>query len=287
MYCHTPRGYRSIFQFRTPEYLVAKQCSSNLSDIITDSIKTKRKLYSILNKIELEEQALYQENEAIRISGNALDIKTLPESINKAARIPTLEVGKSNLEFKITNYENDIKNKAIPLLDLDHESMSMDVHFGLFRLEVIKGQEELKTRQLELLHHLPTKYSQEELKEINQNRNKKFIDWVLPEIRVALGETEKEYEEIPKEWIKRYEYREIDQNLADSITGESLGMIKTKALELHKFITQKAWQYYRGFSFPKPWCQINEGYHHGQFTHIITEKDGREIWVIFMNTIIP
>ena len=136
MYCHTPRGYRSIFQFRTPEYLVARQCSSNLKDILVYSIETKRKQYSILNKIKLEQQALHQENEALGTIGNVLDIKTLPESINKAARIPTLEVGKTNLEFKITNYENDNKNKAIPLLDLDHESMSMDVHFGLLKLEV-------------------------------------------------------------------------------------------------------------------------------------------------------
>lgn len=287
MYCHTPRGYRSSFQFRTPEYLVAEKCSSNLKDIIVDSIETKRKQYSILNNIEIEKQALYQEEKAFKILEDKIQSKILPESVNKAARIPALEIGKSTLKFLKTNYKDDITNKEIPLLDLDYETIGMDVYFELIKLEVTEGQEELKNRQLELIYHLPTKYSQEELNKINQERNKNFIDWLLPQIKSEIDNTEKEYNEIQKEWIRRYHYREIDQNLANSIRGESLEVIKTKAIELNKFITQKAWQYYRGFSFPGQWCKFNDGYDHGEFTHIITEKDGKEIWLIFVNEIIP
>lgn len=287
MHSQTLRGYRSIFQFRTPEYLTAKQCSSDLNEIIFDGIKIKKQQYLKLNKIDLEYQARNQENEAISIVGNAMKLTTLPETVNKAARIPTLEIGKSNLKFQITNFKDEIKNKSIPLLDFDYESIGIDVHFEMFKLEVIEGQEELKNRQLELIYHLPTRYSQQELTQINQDRNKKFIDWILPEIRLGIDNNGKEFNEIQKEWIKRYHYREIDQNLANSIRGESLELIKTKAIELNKFITQKAWQYYRGFSFPQPWCNFNEGYDHGEFTHIITEKDGKEIWIIFVNEIIP
>jgi len=287
IYCHVPRGYRSIFQFRTPEYFVAQKCTSNLREIIAESLEIKRKQYSILNNIELEQQAAYQEEKAFKVIEDNIQSKILPESINKAARIPTLEVGKSSLKFITTNYKDDINKKKIPLLDLDYETIGMDVHYELIKLEVTEGQEELKNRQLELIYHLPTQYSQEELNKINQERNKIFIDWVLPEIKTEIDNNQKEFNEIPKEWIRRYHYREIDQNLANSIRGESLELIKTKAIELNKLITQKAWQYYRGFSFPGQWCKFNDGYDHGEFTHIITEKDGKEIWLIFINEIIP
>lgn len=287
MYSQTPRGYRSIFQFRTPEYLVARQCSSDLNKMINRSIDVKRKQYSILNNIELENQASYQEELAIKLVGSELELTILPESKNKAARIPTLEIGKSSLKFLTTNFKDDINSKTIPLLDLDYETIGMDVHFEMLKLELIEGKEELKNRQLELIYHLPTKYSQEELIQINQERNKNFINWILPEIKAEIDDSEREYDEIQKQSIRRYHYREIDQNLANSIRGESLELIKTKAIALNKFITQKAWQYYRGFSFPGQWCKFNNGYDHGEFTHIITEKDGNEIWIIFINEIIP
>ena len=148
----------------------------------------------------------------------------------------------------------------------------MDYH--LFKLNVIKGAEILKNKQLELIYYLPTKYTAEEFKEITSERNKNFIDWILPQIRSAIDESNKEFAEIPQESIQRYSYREIDYKLSTALWGESIKKIKEKSLEFALFITQNAWQYYQGFTFSNSWCKYNDGFDHGENTHLIIEKTG-------------
>ena len=219
--------------------------------------------------------------------GDQLDKIVLPNEKILPARIPMLNLENVDLKFHVTAFENEIRNKEIPLLDLSYDTIGWDMNYHLFKLEVLAGQELLKNKQLELIYHLPVQYTLEELENIAKDRNKNFIDWILPQIRSAIDDSETNFEEIPRNQIQRYSYREIDYKLATSIWGETIKTIKTKALEFSLFITQNAWQYYQGFSFPNAWCKHNQGYDHGENTHLIFEKDGKEIWVVLINTVIP
>lgn len=287
LHSHIPRGYRSNIQLATPEYFIAKECSESSNEIIQKSIPSKIRL-----AFEIESKPIEKRSEFVRSIVNKLIPDSFPRTILpnekiSPARIPILEYVDIELEFEVVSFEKEIKNKSIPLLDLDYEYTGFGMDYHLFKLNVIKGAEILKNKQLELIYYLPTKYTAEEFKEITSERNKNFIDWILPQIRSAIDESNKEFAEIPQESIQRYSYREIDYKLSTALWGESIKKIKEKSLEFALFITQNAWQYYQGFTFSNSWCKYNDGFDHGENTHLIIEKDGKEIWIVMINTIIP
>lgn len=287
LHSHIPRGYRSNIKLKTPEYFISKECSESSYEIIQKSIQSKIKAASEIESMKIEERSKYVQTVANQLVSGSLQKTTLPNEKIRPARIPVMGINDIELEFEVTSFEKEIKNKTIPLLDLDYKDTGFGMDYHLFKLKIVKGAELLKNKQLELIYHLPTKYTAEELKEITSERNKKFIDWVLPQLRTAIDNSTDEFEGIPKESIQRYSYREIDYKFASSMWGESIKKIKTKSLELALFITQNAWQYYQGFSFPKSWCSQNKYFDHGENTHLIIEKEGKEIWIIMINTIIP
>lgn len=287
LHSHIPRGYRSNIQLETPEYFISKECSESSHEIIQKSLQSKNKAASEIDNMKIEERSENIQTIANQLINGSLQKTILPNEKIRPARIPVLEINDVELEFEVTSFENEIKNKTIPLLDLDYKDTGFGMDYHLFKLNVVKGVELLKNKQLELIYHLPTKYTAEEFKEITSERNKKFIGWILPQIRTAIDNSADEFEDIPKESIQRYSYREIDYKFASSVWGESIKKIKTKSLELALFITQNAWQYYQGFTFPKSWCSQNKYFDHGENTHLIVEKEGKEIWVVMINTIIP
>jgi hypothetical protein len=287
LHAHISRGYRSNIQLETPEYFISEECSESSIEIINKTVNSKIKAISEIENIPIEERSKYVQVIGDNLANENFQKVILPNEKIRPARIPVLEIDDVELEFEVTSFKKEIENKSIPLLDLDYEDTGFGMDYHLFKLEVVKGQELLKNKQLELIYHLPVKYTAEEFKEITSERNKKFIAWLLPQLRSAIDESNDEFAEIQKESIQRYSYREIDYKLSTSIWGESIKRIKTKSLELALLITQNAWQYYQGFMFPNSWCKQNKGFDHGENTHLIIEKEGKEIWIVMVNTIIP
>jgi hypothetical protein len=287
LHSHIPRGYGSNIQLETPEYFIADECSESSNQIIQKSIPSKVRIATEIESEPIGKRSEFVQSIVNRLISDSFPRTILPNEKISPARIPILEADNIELEFEVTSFEQEIKSKSIPLLDLDYEDTGFGMDYHLFKLNVIKGAELLKKKQLELIYYLPTKYTEEEFKEIISERNKKFIDWILPQLRNAIDASNNEFAEIPKGSIQRYSYKEIDYRLSTSIWGVSIKKIKEKSLELTLLITQNAWQFYQGFMFENSWCKHNNGFDHGENTHLIIEKEGKEIWIVMINTIIP
>lgn len=287
IYSHVPRGYRSIIQLATPTYFTGMAKSVSIKQLFSETFNARMSALNEILHLKLEERTNGIQKSILSNLEGRIPTTLLPNEKIRPARIPVLELPDIQLAFQVTSFHAEIKNKEIPLLDLGYEEAGFGMDYHLFKLQTVEGIELLKNKQLEIIINLPTKSTREEAEAIQKQRNTDFIKWLLPQIRIAIDPSTKEYPENNWDYLSRYSYREIDYRLASSISGESISKIKRKALELAEMVTGKAWQYYQGFSFSGEWCMFNENYDHGNGTHLIVEKDGKEVWVILINTIIP
>lgn len=288
LHTHIPRGYRSNINLCTPEFLIGDYCLSNPAEQLKQTIASKIQAVNNVQEKTIGERSFYVQTESDSLIDNDIHKKVLPDNYHTPARIPLLDVQEVPLKFKVQSFNDQILRKEVPLLDVGYELTGFDMYYHLFKLDVEQGIGLLKNKQLELIYHLPVNYTEDEYRRISKERNKRFIDWLLPQVRAAIDNSTTSYVEIEKDHIDRYSYTEMDYKLSSSFYSENtIATIKKKALELTNFITNNSWRNYQGFLFPGSWCAYNDGFSHGEQTHIIIEKDGSNMWLILINTLIP
>lgn len=281
-------GYRSIINLCTPRFLTGDFCSSNPAEQLEQTVASKIQAVNSVQEKTIGERSFYVQTESDNLIGDDIHKKVLPDKSHTPARIPVLDTREVPLKFNVQSFYDNIQRKEIPLLDEGYEQTGFDMYYHLFKLDVEQGAGLLKNKQLELIYHLPVSYTEDEYRRISKERNKLFIDWLLPQVRAAIDNSTTSYVEIEKDHIEKYSYKEIDYKLSSSFWCErSIATIKKKAFELTNFITNGSWENYQGFSFPGSWCTYNDGFTDGEQTHIIIEKDGGSIWLILINTVIP
>jgi len=288
LHTHIPRGYRSNINLCTPEFLTGVPCWENSAKLIDQTVASKMQVTrNVQEKPPVERSSYVQAKSDSLISGD-IHKKVLPDNQHYPARMPVLDLKDVPLKFNVRSFNDQIRRKEIPLLDLGYEFTGFDMDYHLFKLEVEQGSGLLKNKQMELIYHLPVNYTEDEYQRISQERNKKFIDWLLPQVRAAIDNSTTSYAEIEKDHISGYSYRELDYKLSSSFFSENkIATIKRKAIDLADLISNNTWQNYQGFLFPGPWCIYQEGFSYGEQTHLIIEKEGGHIWLILINAVIP
>jgi hypothetical protein len=288
LHTHIPRGYRSNINLCTPEFLTGDYCLSNTAEQLEQTVASKIHATTNIQGKTIGDRSSYVQTKSDSLIGNDIHKKVLPDNFHSPARIPVLDTRETPLKFNVQSFYDQILRKEIPLLDVDYELSGFDMYYHLFKLDVEQGVGLLKNKQLELIYHLPVSYTEDEYRDISKERNKRFIDWLLPQVRAAIDNSTTSYVEIEKDHIERYSYKEIDYKLSSSFYSENkIAAIKKKALEFTNFITNSSWENYQGFSFPGSWCTHNDGFLFGEQTHIIIEKNGSNIWLVLINTVIP
>jgi hypothetical protein len=280
------KGYRSGIRFCAPQYLISKECVTSAQEIIARTVDAKWKAAAEITSEPFETQCVFVQSFGQNLLVNhTLEKITLPAIGIAVARIPVLKIEEVPLKFQVTSFAEEIKEKSLPLTQISYADTKQYIEYHIFRLDILEGQELLKNKQLALMNHMPVHHTTQEFFQILAERSKEFIDWILPQIRTAIDDSDDSFEGIPRDYIQYYSHSQIDVKLANTVDGidESLHKVKTKALEMAQFITKNDWKNYHGFHFTKPWCAQNNYMEYGENTHLIFEKEGKEIWVLLMN----
>ena len=184
------------------------------------------------------------------------------------------------IEFNVTTFEKEIEKKKIPLLDLDYEITRVDMHYEMFKLDVTRGSSLLMNKQVNLIPHIHSK-SEENLKKDRKIKIEEFTNWILPQIRTAIDFSNQKFKAISQDSIKHRPYWELDHSLW--FQSNSTTLVKKRAIDLISYITSDQWNKYHSFSLFDSWCFQNSStdlwYN---YTHLIVDKEGEEIWVIMM-----
>lgn len=288
VHTHKPHGYRSVIHIETPEYFTERENTENTFNIIEPSLSSKKECLDEINNFPVGQRALFTQQKVMEIGNLIFNKINLPNKEFLPARIPLLDLSEVELRFETKSFDQIIKDQSIPLFDLNYNATTFEMDYHMLELTTLQGEVLLKNKQLEIIYHLPVGFSEADPNNIKQERISKFINWLLPQIRCAFDHTKIEFPEIKSERIRSYSFNEIDFMLAQSVDTKSIKEAKSKAIELTDFITGGAWQEYQGFIFSGEWCNLNSGFGYGlNDTHIIIHKDGKRMWVLLINPIIP
>lgn len=284
----TSNGYRGISNYmHTPDYLTRRACLGNADEVISQTLTSKIKAADKVQEQPLGDRSTYVQTIADTLLSANVQRVVMPIRDNDVARIPMLDLTEIPLKFKVRSFEEEIQGKEIPLLDLDEEETGYQMENYLYKLELEEGAALLKNQLLGLIYHYPMRYTEEEHNKISNERNKKFIDWLLPQIKAVIDPSGKPFEEIKKEVIRHHYYHGMDQQIVSgSFDDKNIVMIKRKAIELVDFMVQGNWKKYVLFTFTGHWCSQNEIFYLGEDTRLMIERDGKEIWVLLLNAVI-
>lgn len=290
LHSHIPRGYRSAINIVSPEYFIERECSEGVSAIIQHTEQSKSECLANLALIPAFEKAHSVQHQSNDILINQLkqSIQSirLPNEVIHPSRLPMLPLQEVPLKFEVKSFEKEIAKKEIPLLDLDYPYTMFGMEYHMFRLTTLAGAQLLKEKQQELYYHMPTEFEGSEYVQLLAERNTDFVNWLLPRVRNYIETPQEQYNVVESGNITAYAWWTLEAPLRVS-PRDNVVLAKQKALALVELITGGAWANYQGFLVVGPWCELNGNYDYGNTTYILTEKEGKEIWVILLNELIP
>ena len=288
---HLGTGYQSAIKLRTPEFLIGKTYSVFPFQIIQNTYPSKIALQKEVENHTSRTRTEYVQTATDKLILDSIPRIGLPNKRFYPSRQPLLKIDNVEFNFQVKSYEKEIEKKEIPLLGDIRVDMYHNYH--LFQLTTLEGSELLKNKQVEIYSHFPVDLSSEEHAKYSIKKNTHFINWLLPQLRTFIEKPIATFPELEENFVKRNSFKEIDEQIHRSVGYDynDVKLAKEKAIELTEYITKGQWARYNSFSIFNPWSDLN-GY--GEYdsifcnhTHLIIEKEGKEIWILMVISHIP